>query len=1256
MASDREKRASVAEIYQKAGHLLETANEMQVRVEVIDPILGVLDHQFLADEPLSTDKTPDYTFFRDVKSKQRKDTRGIIAVGDAKEPGKNFDRTSGERSPVMQVYDYMIDSGSRWGILTDGRRWRLLNRDSSSDSHLEVDLYEIVRKDSSDDWIFFYNLFRRDAFVAGPDGRCFLDLVKEENTKYGQEIGEELKDRVYNALRELAQGFASWPENRMDARSPEARELIRESCFLLLYRLLFIFYAEARGLLPKDAEGYRQLSLETVRERVAGASRDGTQFLLDSRRIWSGLRDLFRLIDHGNQDLGIAPYNGGLFSKRGPGTQAGGGVPEHWDIADHHLARAIDFMGTAPSLRSPGELVNVDYQGLQIRHLGSLYEGLLEYKLGFAETDLVALRGKTGEVWTPVTEVPAKFKIKKLPDERKAKAGSLYLETERHERKVSGSYYTPDYVVKYIVRNTVGVVAKEKRSKAKADSHRQADAVLSVKVCDPAMGSGHFLVEATEFLADQLLQALADDHAAGLSNVVDYTIERARRDVVSHCIYGVDLNPLAVELAKVSLWLSTVSRDKPLSFLDHRLKRGNSLIGAKLIELRQYPSLVLRNPTRAGAPHLEAFIPPYYVDTLVSEIREIESLGEDTLEATRVKAEQYNQFRLTEAYKRTKACADSWTAIHFGIRPPGSDPAARYYDVLSVIDRADSQWLERTRAPWFKLAIREAAERGFFHWELEFPDILLGNEPPGFDVVLGNPPYVRIYRGQLERSDVQYFFSRFESAHKKFDLYVLFMELALNLTRTGGLWGFIVPDKFLFTPYGEKLRSLLLDFTIVEVADLRSMAVFDEATVSNVIPLIRKRAPPENHKIRVLQSLTPAELSGLGSLSALTVEQSRFRDTTEKAFRLDLTPESSSLTGKIERLSFPLEDLCYVNWGLRTGTSEKTTQMIVPLQVSTQHKPMLWGDDITDRYSLRPASWYVDYDPVRLYNPMFPELFEGEKIVVRKISGSRGLMCALDRRDCYCFSTIIVAKPQATVPSRKRTRNEVEPELAKLSLSYVTAVLNSRLMAYYYQVTLSDRLGVVPNHVKLLPIRRITSSGKLGASLPPDACERFLRDWLESEARTGEKAAAFVDGHSVLGGDEAIHDFLAFLADWMKTSYDSIHSETSGFLSWLATELKCDVTKLSGRSVIDRYYANSFDKIIDLLRKNRGKLAVDPRRRDVQERLRGEFEQSRVKVKSILERIGSVDILIDHLVYRLYDLLKPEIATIENVRDMVSHH
>ena len=144
----------------------------------------------------------------------------------------------------------------------------------------------------------------------------------------------------------------------------------------------------------------------------------------------------------------------------------------------------------------------------------------------------------------------------------------------------------------------------------------------------------------------------------------EYSQDRARREVVTHCIFGVDLNPLAVELAKVSLWLSTVSYEKPLSFLDHRLKCGNSLVGAKLVELRQFPQVEKKRADAPTEPHLEAFIPPYYVNALVSKMREIQALAEETVEDTRRKSETYGQFRLTQAYSRTKACV--YETVFFG--------------------------------------------------------------------------------------------------------------------------------------------------------------------------------------------------------------------------------------------------------------------------------------------------------------------------------------------------------------------------------------------------------------------------------------------------------------------------------------------------------------------------------------------------------------------------------------------------------------
>ncbi len=314
-APQRELFDRVRDVYVQVGSLLQTANEEQVRNEVINKILAVVNPYYLPGEKLRTRTTPDYIFFADVAAKQRKDINAAIAVGEAKEPGKDFDRTSGERSPVRQVYDYMADTQTPWGILTDGSRWRLLSRDTPPDRFLEIDLRDVALRNAVEEWLYFYNLFRREAFVPLA-GKCFLDRVREESVEYSQAVGEELKDRVYSALRELAQGFASWPDNGLDASLPEVRERIRGGCFILLYRLLFVFFAEAGNLLPRNAEGYRQMSLESIRERVGGASRDGSQFSSASRQIWTQLEDLFRLIDEGDSQLGISPYNGGLFSRR----------------------------------------------------------------------------------------------------------------------------------------------------------------------------------------------------------------------------------------------------------------------------------------------------------------------------------------------------------------------------------------------------------------------------------------------------------------------------------------------------------------------------------------------------------------------------------------------------------------------------------------------------------------------------------------------------------------------------------------------------------------------------------------------------------------------------------------------------------------------------------------------------------------------------------------------------------------------------
>src|ERR1035437_9027054 len=216
---------------------------------------------------------------------------------------------------------------------------------------------------------------------------------------------------------------------------------------------------------------------------------------------------------------------------------------------------------------------SVDYADLSVQQLGSIYEGLLEHH--FVREN-----------------------------------GTLTLKTDKAERKATGTYYTPDYIVKYIVENTLGPLLQEIKQrdnvKAALKAGRQdnsfANEVLKLNVCDPAMGSGHFLVEATIYLADHAVYHSTTKFQAEFAKSESQErmeISYWRRRVVEACIYGVDLNPLAVVLAKLSLWLTTIASDQPLNFLDHHLRCGNSLIGARLDQLGSLPK---KKGKRAGRP------------------------------------------------------------------------------------------------------------------------------------------------------------------------------------------------------------------------------------------------------------------------------------------------------------------------------------------------------------------------------------------------------------------------------------------------------------------------------------------------------------------------------------------------------------------------------------------------------------------------------------------------------------------------------
>jgi hypothetical protein len=423
------------------------------------------------------------------------------------------------KNPSFQLSFYMQHSDMAWGMLTNGRLWRLYHKDTAHklDRFYEVDLPALLAEGQPARFLYFYALFRRAAFNAGP---LSLDAMLQASRDYVRGVGDSLKTQVYDALLHLAQGFLDHPNNDLQPDTATLKTIYDYS-LIVLYRLLFILYAEARDLLPlRTNQLYReQYSLMAIKRRVAADLDGGTQLLPTSTRYWNDLSELFRSIDQGNPPLHVATFNGGLFdAARYPFLQTK-------RIGDARLQHAIDLLA-----RVNGEFV--DYRDLAERHLGTIYEGLLEYHL------------------------------EPLPAAAPSAPFTIDLRNDKGERKATGSYYTPDYIVKYIVDQTVGPVLHAAVD-GLSDDAAIINAVLDVNVLDPAMGSGHFLVEATERIARFLvdLGVKPDEDTLGEADVAYW-----RRRVVQSCIYGVDLNPLAVDLAKLSLWLATVAQDRPLSF------------------------------------------------------------------------------------------------------------------------------------------------------------------------------------------------------------------------------------------------------------------------------------------------------------------------------------------------------------------------------------------------------------------------------------------------------------------------------------------------------------------------------------------------------------------------------------------------------------------------------------------------------------------------------------------------------------------
>jgi type I restriction-modification system DNA methylase subunit len=1273
-----------------------SANEAQTEQDFIRPVLDLLGYSYIVQTSLKHHgkfNQPDYALFADDKTKKEagfkvKEQEAFygkaLAICDAKYWGRPLDIKLSDKkdtltnvNPSFQIVNYLVGANVDWGILTNGKLWRLYYQKASSRSSnfYEVDLEDLLLKKNATDFLYFYLFFRKDAFVQDSHGKTFLDHVLASSTEYAAELSYRLKANVFEDIfPHLARGFLHYRRSALGIKTETDDSLkeIYNGTLTLLYRLLFILYAEDRDLLPRSEDAYHHYSLASLKQSVANL-RDKKATLTDlSTDLWGDLETLFRIIDLGEPKLNVPAYNGGLFSHKNPKNDflKINRVPDPW------LAKAIDHL-TRELDKETGKPQFVDYAELEVRHLGSIYEGLLEFYLKIADEDKAVVKEKGREVYKPVTQV-------KTPKEI-VKQGDLYLENDKHERKSTGSYYTPDYIVQYIVQNTVAPVLDEKlknvaklfteissleakvkratTSRAAQADHLKTkkqeaiDELFSLRILDPAMGSGHFLVETVDFLSDHIIKFLHDhpdnpilEEIERLRSIILSDLKKkgiriddtkliptnlVRRMVMKRCIYGVDLNPMAVELAKLSLWLHSFTLGAPLSFLDHHLRCGNSLIGAnvktvkgsmeevKVGEEGRYVDWEGREKLVPEQKAMYLFGSQFAGLLSATELmRQVGELTDSTFEEVQESQQKYE--RAADALKPFKLILDLWTSEHFGNKH--AQHFLTHGGDIEAFLKGNGRLPEKIRK------LRNETEhlshnKHFFHWELEFPEVFYEGarekENPGFDAVIGNPPYGNI-------ADVGYLRANYPATQHNSDVYVAFIERARAAARHAGWSGYIVPVTWQTGVSYADLRKQLLENTRIDKLVNLPFDVFPEAYVDTCITVFQNTTAGRNLNAQVFAFPKKAKATDLTSLD------------------YKLIPQSEWLEGRQTIIVDPVQLFI-----LRQLASDSLTQMLksitdsargilaAPEDIAGNPRDSSWKpffDGEMDRYVINQPSRFVRYGDNLREHPSSFDFFQGERLLVRRLVNRQDRLMAtaavetfVNKKDIYNFK---VNSP-------------------KYSTLFLLALLNSRLLSFVYlqqdvAATKDDFRQTTLDGLRALPVRLIEFS------TPAKERSRLL-----DKAKTlCDKCYAQKDVFCVTGFVEqclkqkmkqadVVHDLLAFLAQRMIEMNREKQAETKGFLEWLESAIGAKVDDLKNKTKIRVYHEGILDNLLDVLKENSKALKKNPSSKDFYEVLKEAFQKSMAKLLPLKNQIAISDRLIDLVVYRIYGLTEEEIRIVE---------
>jgi hypothetical protein len=587
---------------------------------------------------------------------------------------------------------------------------------------------------------------------------------------HGAEVCRSLRTGVLGASQDVMQA--------MVARRPRDPWSTFEQALTVVYRILFLLFAEARALVPMWHPIYREsYSIESLREAAERSTAPAG--------LWEALRAASRMAHAGcvAGDLRVTAFNGRLFAAaRTP-------LAERRDLDDRAIGRAVLSLATRPAPDCAGR-ERIAYGELGVEQLGAVYEELLDYEPVVERLD--SARGRPGRPAPRVT-----------------------LQHGSTQRKATGSFYTPQPLAQYLVRRALAPLVDQ----------AEPERILDLKILDPAMGSGAFLVAACEYLAQAYEAALLRAGGCHPSDLGPAERASMRRTVAERCLFGVDLNPMAVQLGRLSLWLLTLAADRPLTFLDHHLQAGDSLLGAWLANLRQVPTRGRRRQHDA----LPLFDTPAFSEALRAALPARFTLATapaDTVEHVREKERLLAALISRDsALAKWKRVADAWCASWFDREHL---PAQAFGSLCDHILTGRSALPPAVVESFLNRADRVAAAGRFFHWELEFPEAFFDARggrlaAPGFDAVIGNPPWDMI-RADSGSPDERARARRDANAVVRFtrdatvytaqseghaNRYQLFLERAIHLTRRGGRIGLVLPSGVMADHGSNRLRKLL---------------------------------------------------------------------------------------------------------------------------------------------------------------------------------------------------------------------------------------------------------------------------------------------------------------------------------------------------------------------------------------------------------------------------------------------------------------